>query len=184
MNFTEKLQAASAGIASQILAANLATGGHDTTLADAVRSLIAGYHEDLPSDIRGVSFTEFTMVSDQTADFAIPHTLGVKPDFAFLWDVDDNGGQRINPANAGGVINAFLDTRSIWYGSTYGRTGSGTWNVWNAMNEYIVGFAAYAYATDKNCMFLYRGTGAKLRSGHTYRMIAISVKRNAGYPPE
>lgn len=178
MTIYEKIETAASKIAEHITDSNAKTGASDTTLQQAVSRLIDGYHiSDLPINVKAVSFTEFTMTSDQQDDFKIPHTLGEKPAFAFLWDVSENAGLRNNPANAGGIVHAILDCRSYLYGNTFGRTSSGDLNMWPGMNGYIVGFSMYAEATSTYCNFLWRGGPyGKLMAGHTYRMIAISLK--------
>lgn len=76
-------------IQSLITAANAKTGETDTTLTDAVQSLIDGYGISKPSSISKIDGGSFTVASDTTAkNYLISHNLGEKPKGFVVWSDD------------------------------------------------------------------------------------------------
>ena len=68
--------------------ANETTGKSDTTLSDAVGSLVEGYGGGLPS---GISITDYTAISNTT--HTIEHNLGVAPNGIHIIPVEEESWQ-------------------------------------------------------------------------------------------
>lgn len=69
--------------------ANAATGGSDTTLSDAIETLIAGYGGGLPIGIKAITSGVATIES-QVSNFTITTNLGYVPDYFLIRiDADD-----------------------------------------------------------------------------------------------
>lgn len=81
-------------IQALITAANNATGESDTTLTDAVQTLVDGYGQggeggSLPSVISKIDGGSFTLASDtQASRYTISHNLGIVPKQILLWTED------------------------------------------------------------------------------------------------
>lgn len=80
-------------IQSLITAANAKTGESDTTLTDAVQTLVDGYGQggggSLPSVISKIDGGSFTFATDTAVQSnKISHTLGVKPKGYIIWSDD------------------------------------------------------------------------------------------------
>lgn len=110
-------------IQSLISAANNATGESDTTLTDAVQTLVDGYGQgggggSLPSVISKIDGGSFTLASDTAGDRqSVSHSLGVVPKGFVIWTEDELSGTVATRhiANCGATVINVTDRSSKHY---------------------------------------------------------------------
>lgn len=102
-------------IQSLISAANNETGESDTTLTDAVQTLVDGYGQggeggSLPSVISKIDGGSFTLASDQQSSaYDIAHSLGIVPKGFAIWTEGEISGT----VAARHMVSAFLAVSDV-----------------------------------------------------------------------
>lgn len=141
-------------IQSLITAANAETGESDTTLTDAVQTLVDGYGQggsSLPTGMTHIGSGSFTFASRTSSTEKIYHGLDFTPKFVLLWMADSR--LAYNDVFYSILTNQFVDNygttvsqRIIVYRSSSGATFSTTAGGPYITNEYFnINHGSYYY---------------------------------------
>lgn len=176
MGLSEKLVEINNKTVSMLNVANNKTGANDTSLSNAIQTLIDGFGTSddggaLPSGIEAIDFGDISIASDFTTSSNIfTHKLGVVPDFMMVW-------AKSNVAQTYSMLCAIRGSSFGWRNSNYNSHmayhGNSTTNVsWTNSNSSTYGISNM---TSNNFKLASSSSSCYWRSGR-YNYMAIKFK--------